>query len=177
MRASPAFSVTVERFTLWRVALALWLMATIAVLMTWAWLSAPSWSIQAGAAALVLTLVTGWAAWGQASGEPWRLHWDRQGWHCARLGATQETLAAGSVVVAMDLGVWMLLRFTDREAGRTCWIAVQRRGLEAQWHALRCAVYSPRPEAGGLPDDPSDPLHGAASGASHRASSRTDPAA
>jgi len=28
------------------------------------------------------------------------------------------------------------------------WLPVQRRGLQAHWHALRCAVYSPRPDAG-----------------------------
>jgi hypothetical protein len=56
--------------------------------------------------------------------------------------------------VAIDLGGWLLLRFyaepVRRAAGdamrrgRTpAWIAVQRRGLEADWHAIRCTVYSP----------------------------------
>jgi hypothetical protein len=41
----------------------------------------------------------------------------------------------------------MLLRFTPDAPARMTWLPVQRRGLEAQWHALRCAVYSPRPAA------------------------------
>jgi hypothetical protein len=42
----------------------------------------------------------------------------------------------------------MLLNFTPDAAARTSWLPVQRLGLETQWHALRCAVYSPRPMAG-----------------------------
>jgi hypothetical protein len=53
----------------------------------------------------------------------------------------------GNVAVVIDLGPWMLLRFTADAPPRTTWLPVQRRGLEAQWHALRCAVYSPRPVA------------------------------
>ena len=47
-------------------------------------------------------------------------------------------------------GAFMLLVLTrlhgsNRLARR--WLPVQRRGLEADWHALRCAVYSPPPVA------------------------------
>jgi hypothetical protein len=67
------------------------------------------------------------------------LRWDGQVW---RLDAVP-----GELTVAVDIGPWMLLRFTPGAGSRTRWLPVQRRGLEAQWHALRCAVYAPRPPA------------------------------
>ena len=42
----------------------------------------------------------------------------------------------------------MLLQFRAHDRShspRMIWLPVQRRGLEPQWHGLRCAVYSPRP--------------------------------
>jgi hypothetical protein len=56
----------------------------------------------------------------------------------------------GTLEVAMDLGSFLLLRLVD-ERRRSAWLPVQRRGLEAQWHALRCAVYAPAPRAAGEP--------------------------
>ena len=73
------------------------------------------------------------------------LRWDGLAWH---LGPIGDAATAGELQVVLDLGPWMLLRFgatlPDARA-RTLWLPVQRRGLEAEWHALRCAVYSPRP--------------------------------
>ena len=50
------------------------------------------------------------------------------------------------MTVAIDLGSFLLLSLVGADAG-ACrsgrWLPVQRRGLELQWHALRCAVYSP----------------------------------
>jgi len=67
------------------------------------------------------------------------LHWDGQVW--------QLDGVPGELTAAIDIGPWMLLKFTPEMPGRTSWLPVQRRGLETQWHALRCAVYSPRPAA------------------------------
>ena len=67
------------------------------------------------------------------------LRWDGQVW--------QLDAAPGKLRVAIDLGPWMLLRFSPEGQRRSHWLPVQRLGLEAQWHALRCAVYSPRPRA------------------------------
>jgi hypothetical protein len=61
------------------------------------------------------------------------------------------------VAVAIDLGGWMLLRFVPGAGGgRARWIALQRHGLEPQWHALRCAVYAPRPAALALSETGND---------------------
>ena len=67
------------------------------------------------------------------------LRWDGQVW--------QLDDVSGELTAAIDLGPWMLLKFAPEMPGRTSWLPVQRRGLETQWHALRCAVYSPRPAA------------------------------
>ncbi|MDQ6638641.1 MAG: hypothetical protein M3Z15_03120 [Pseudomonadota bacterium] len=63
---------------------------------------------------------------------------------------------AGALEVAIDLGAFLLLRLGDRRRA-SAWLPVQRRGLEGEWHALRCAVYSPPPVAGSSPTAP--PLH------------------
>jgi hypothetical protein len=55
---------------------------------------------------------------------------------------------SGTLEVAMDLGAFLLLRLVDQRR-TSAWLPVQRRGLEAQWHGLRCAVYSPPPLAVG----------------------------
>lgn len=76
------------------------------------------------------------------------LRWDGLAWH---LGPIGDAATAGELRVAIDIGPWMLLHFTSARPDarpRTLWLPVQRRGLEAQWHALRCAVYSPRPAPG-----------------------------
>ncbi len=57
-----------------------------------------------------------------------------------------EQVEPGELAVALDVGSFLLLTLTraggsDRRARR--WLPVQRRGLESDWHALRCAVYSP----------------------------------
>jgi hypothetical protein len=72
------------------------------------------------------------------------LDWDARQWRLVSAGGEE----AGEIAVAMDFGSALLLRFRPLAAPRrTRWIALSRRGLEAQWHGLRCAVYSPRPGA------------------------------
>jgi len=62
----------------------------------------------------------------------------------------------GTVEVAIELGSFLLLRLVEqRRTG--VWLPVQRRGVEGQWHALRCAVYSPPPLAAGASTAPALP--------------------
>ena len=65
-------------------------------------------------------------------------------------GAPAREPQPGTLEVAIDLGAFLLLRFgpTAPAGGRSAGCRSQRRGLERAWHALRCAVYSPRPVAG-----------------------------
>ena len=97
-------------------------------------------------AAAGLTVV--WLAAALAKVPALILRWDGQLWQIGRAGSVPDEPVPGDLVVTVDLGPWMLLRFEpavpDRRR-RVIWLPVQRRGIEPHWHALRCAVYSPRP--------------------------------
>jgi len=131
MRASAACQVSLRSFGVWRAGIAG--LTAIAVLATGAWLIespiSPALMMSAGVASLAC-IALGASLWRVPSAS---LRWDGRAWF---LDATP-----GALTVAIDLGPWMLLRFTTRAGVR--WLPVQRLGLEAQWHALRCAVYSP----------------------------------
>ena len=151
MRAAPPFQVCVERFGVWRAAVIalLAVSATVAV----AWLvtrhaSTPfGWQVAIGGVSLLL--VAGGAGLLRIS--PFCLRWDGQAWQLGPAAPAGDEPCRGSLAVALDLGAWMLLRF-EPEGGsnrrRVRWLPVQRRGLEAHWHALRCAVYCSRPVSG-----------------------------
>jgi hypothetical protein len=58
----------------------------------------------------------------------------------------------------IDLGRWLLVVFEDSTSavGRV-WLPLQRRGLEGEWHALRCALYAiPAGGDAAAGDNPSD---------------------
>jgi len=156
MRASPAFQCVLNRFGVWRAAVAGLASTAIVVLLMWlgtrtepvptsglaAWIGAML-AVPALAASLMrMPAVT--------------LRWDGQQWWLARVARSSRAAAAaqidatdGEIDVALDFGGWILLRFRPISAAPgepgSRWLPVQRRGLEAHWHALRCAVYSPRP--------------------------------
>ena len=152
MRASPAFQVVLDRFGVWRWAVIVGALSGAAALTAWlAWqpvppLPAPFQWIAVAVAFLLL-------AWGAASArvQPVSLRWDEQHWHLGPPASAGHEPRSGALRVLIDLGPWMLLRFEPADStwcrGAT-WLPVQRRGLESQWHALRCAVHSPRPQPG-----------------------------
>jgi hypothetical protein len=84
------------------------------------------------------------AALGLRAGPASALRWDGRSWW---FSSGNERALAGDVGVAIDLGAWMLLRFVPqvrRGRWRTRWVSLQRRGLEGEWHALRCIVHAAR---------------------------------
>ena len=155
MRTSPAINVVLARFGVWRTAIAL--LAAAALGAIWAWWS--TWGTEQpqntgytllAAVVLASGAVIALAAL-LASVKPTALRWDGQVWWMQRvkrgLAAGREAVA-GEIVVAIDLGMWMLLRFEPAIRGawlRCVWLPVQRGGIETEWHALRCALYSPKP--------------------------------
>ncbi len=151
MRASAPFQATIRQFGYWRAAVAVLLMASTGSMAAFALAhgeSAPlAWRIGGLVASLMIVL----AGTRLLSCQPMSLRWDSQRWHLGPESTTGEEPFAGSVDVCLDFGAWMLLRFEhDVTFGRArfSWLPVQRRGLEAHWHALRCAVYSSRPAHG-----------------------------
>ena len=146
MRASPAFQIEIQRYGAWCAAIGALRLLAAAATLAWWWSNDGSQPRALVLGVGVLAFVVIGLAGGLARVRPVRLHWDSQRWH---LGAAQPT--PGNLAIALDLGSWMLLKFEhDLTPGRrrVSWLPVQRRGLEAHWHALRCAVYCARPAPG-----------------------------
>ena len=91
-----------------------------------------------------------------------RLRWDGQRWHLSESAPRDIPESPGSLVLAFDGGGWMLLRFRRSDAVRWqpagTWLALASSDFPGDWHAWRCAVYSPRPDPAGLSAQaPADP--------------------
>jgi hypothetical protein len=158
MRGSPSCAVVVRRFVLWRWAVCIVVAASVVSLLAWLLLTPAGQSLAARIAvtfggAAVLGLGASLLRMPAAA-----LQWDGSSWTLRDLARPSAAPSAGQLDIALDLGAFLLLKFTSqRAAGRreTRWIPVERRGLEREWHSFRCAVYSPRPAAG--PADAADP--------------------
>ena len=142
MRAAPAFQVSVRCFGVWRTGVGLLAGAAVSAMVAWVAsherpISAAIW---AGAACGVSIVVL--AAMAVARQRAIELRWDGQNWQLGR-GSGEPLI--GVLGVALDLGGWILLRFTPTSSWMPFWLPVQRRGLEASWHALRCAVHAGQP--------------------------------
>lgn len=145
MRSAPAVSLRVAAAPHWRAAL-LGLAALALV-------SVGTWALQRRDVPGILAFLTVVALaahclWRARRRPAMRLSWDGDRWSLARVGQAEPQ--TGEIAVALDLGAWLLLRFQagPHSAGRPrqVWLPLQRAGLEADWHALRCALYSPRPK-------------------------------
>jgi hypothetical protein len=156
MRASPAFQCVMNRFGVWRAGIAVAASAGVVVLLVWLASRSEPTPLLGLAAWVGAMLVVPAVAVSLMRVPAVTLRWDGQQWWLARLTRSSRAAAgaqieavAGEIDVALDLGGWMLLRFRPISAARRKpspqWLPVQRRGLEVHWHALRCAVYSPRP--------------------------------
>ena len=151
MRASPAFQVVLDRFGVWRAAVLASVLTGAGVMAAWLVSqppSAPTAVLVSVAGSAIVLLVLGAGA---ARVRPVSLRWDGQLWHLGPPESAGHEPYSGALRVLLDLGPWMLLRFERADStwrARATWLPVQRRGLESQWHALRCAVYSPRPQPG-----------------------------
>jgi hypothetical protein len=151
MRASPAFRIRIARYGVWRAAVATLLAVTLLAQAAWLAGHAGQAPLVASVMLAALDFVLLGAAAGALRQVPVDLRWDTQRW---LLGPGSDATGPhpGNLTIALDLGAWMLLRFDHdappRGRRRTTWLPVQRLGLEAHWHALRCAVYCARPAPG-----------------------------
>ena len=145
MRAAPAVRITAVPSPASRRLVAPLASSAGVALSWWAggWLG---WSLPAAAAVTAGVALFAWIGAGAAlPRRPVTLDWSGRQWTLLSPPAAAED---GEIDVAMDFGPWLLLRFrTVRAPRRSRWIALQRAGLEPHWHALRCALYSPRPAA------------------------------
>ena len=143
MRDSPVFAVRVHRFEVWRSAVAAVALAALAASLAWAFATAasndePGVGVVAAIAA-ALTASTVAAALSLARVPSGMLSCRGDQWSFV---ADAGRPRSGRLRVALDLGVFLLLRLECRQR-RSMWLPVQKCGLEHDWHALRCAVYSP----------------------------------
>jgi hypothetical protein len=152
MRRAPPSEFLVSRFGWWRGAIVAAAAASALALGAWGWLERdPARTLPAvllGIATIAAAIVTAFQS------RPVRLRWDGEHWYAPAEGAGDASAAAHRLIVAVDLGPWMLLCLRpvpSAPAARTLWIPIQRRGHEAQWHGMRRAVYFPRPSVGGPP--------------------------
>ena len=147
MRESVFFEARVRRFGVWRAAILI--VGVLAISASTAWAVAMSASQAKHGATLVVALaallgvVTAWAAWSLIRVEAGVLSRHDGIWTFAPDAGAPRS---GTLEVAIDLGAFLLLRLDRGGAGP--WLPVQRRGLESQWHALRCAVYAPPASVG-----------------------------
>jgi hypothetical protein len=142
------FELRVRRFGIWRAAVVMVAGAAIAAVTAWAVALFDS-QPQSGrglvmAIAAGLSLATIGLALSLARAEAGLLTCSEGMWAFVTDRGARRT---GTIEVALDLGAFLLLRLVERR--RTIlWLPIQRRGVEAHWHALRCAVYSPPLVAG-----------------------------
>ncbi|HEX7438718.1 MAG TPA: hypothetical protein VF319_01360 [Caldimonas sp.] len=147
MRASPPIDIELNRDGLWHGAVVALVLVTGA---TWILFGDGTVPIAASAAALGCALVAAALAFSAVRSPGARLRWNGARWQLGQAAGRPGDGVEGDVAVAVDLGAWMLLRFVADavDGGGVTWLPVRRRGLEARWHALRCAVYSPRSTPG-----------------------------
>jgi len=157
MRESVFFELRLRRFGVWQVAVWLVCGAAVAAMAAWAVMTFDSQPesrrplVVAVAAGLSLAAIG--LALSLARVEGGLLSCSDGLWAFVPDTGARRT---GTVEVAMDLGAFLLLRLVERRR-TSVWLPVQRRGVEVQWHALRCAVYSPPPLAAGAPTAPALP--------------------
>jgi hypothetical protein len=162
MRTAPAIQVSLNRFGAWRAAMLVLTLFGALALGGW---QAGRDGLSAAHRGIAIVVAAGamlWLCMSLARLPAVQLAWDGQRWTLEPMAPARAEPIPGEITVSVDLVPRMLLRFRPAMSSRwVCpsWLPVQRRGPEPHWHALRCAVYSPRPldSAGRLGADASVP--------------------
>ena len=153
MRDQPAFQITLRDYSVWRAVTTL--LATSAVGVALAWAAAPGGPRNPAMLAAIAGVILGVAGLCLSQ---WRipamhLRWDQRAWQLSSSSSALDEPLGGSMLVCLDFGSWMLLRFVPegRNGWRhASWLPAQRSACVGQWHELRCALYSTRSAAEGL---------------------------
>ncbi len=148
MRTPLSCSVALRHFGVWRAAVGVLALLSVASLLGWAIAGRAQWPPEAIAAAAVAGMAAIGLAVSLARVEPGTLRLESGRWSFAPSRAAAVEPQGGQVEVALDLGSFMLLSFRPwagaGSLGARRWLPAQRRGHERDWHALRCAAFSPR---------------------------------
>ena len=148
MHAPAEFQLTVSRFGAWRGGLAVSGMVVWGSALAW-WMTTERPLLSVAACFLLLACVAATVSLHSLARLPgFVLRWDGGQWHLSRAAGEPSP---GSLQVAVDGGRWLLLHFVpDGAAHRlsaSCWLPVQRSGLEHDWHHLRSTLFTARPVA------------------------------
>ena len=149
MRTRLSCVVELRRFGVWRSAVFAVAATAIAAMAAWGGLAlanGSNGSAPIAAIAAAMAILSALLAMSLARVEPGTLACSDGGWTFTSRRGGVERVESGTLTVAVDLGSFLLLKLTSGDASRR-WLPVQRRGLQADWHALRCAVHAPRPVA------------------------------
>ena len=85
--------------------------------------------------------------------QPGQLRWDGQRWFCVGAqGMPVQPLQR--LVLALDLGLWVLLHLHPADGGHPVWRVASARGATSAWHGLRVALAA---HAGSTATDRGDP--------------------
>ncbi len=163
MQSASALQVTIRCFGVWNAALALLGLLVVAVAACWllTWHETPmAW---AGAACTALALAGLGGVFSLARWRPTVLRWDGQRWLLTDVDRGLHDSEVSSLRITLDLGGWILLKYQTKALSlcpwRSGWLPVQRRGIEAPWHLLRCALHA-RGAAEMAPNALNRPEHG-----------------
>ncbi len=141
MRAAPPVEAALDAGRLERMLIILLHALAGAVLAAWLALHAElhgAWSVLAAVvtAATLMAVLGHWLAGRALPLQPGRLRWDGQVWSC--IGAPDIPLQR--LVVALDLGLWVLLHLHPADGGHRLWRVASARGARSSWHGLRLAL-------------------------------------
>lgn len=155
MHAAPPVRMSLPRDGAWHVFVTF--CVSIAAASTTAWVVL-RWQQAADAVAMAAMSAAGiagaiaWLHGRRRDGPRGVLAWDGAAWHWS--GASSAPIA-GEVCVMVDLGVWLLLRFSPAAPNRrSAWLPVSRSAAGPLWRSWRAAVYArrPAPDALSMPD-------------------------
>lgn len=144
MRAAPAVDAALGSGRIERMLIALLYGATGAALALWGAARA-EWPddgptlapwLAAVAAASAMASAGAWLARRVLPPEPARLGWDGSAWQLRG----ERSTALSRLVVALDLGHWVLLKLAAAEGSSTLWRVASARSCGADWHGLRVAL-------------------------------------
>ena len=149
MRERLSSVVELRRFGVWRAAVFAVAATAMAAMAAWGGLAlatGSNGSALIAAIAAAMATMSALLAVSLARVEPGSLACSDGSWTFTARRGNVEHVESGALTVAVDLGSFLLLTLTRIDGSRR-WLPVQRRGLEADWHALRCAVHAPPPVA------------------------------
>jgi hypothetical protein len=142
MRAAPPVEAMLHAGRLERVLIILLHALTGAMLVGWAGLHAElggAW-VMAVCTVVVAGLMAAFGAWlaGHAlPALPGSLRWDGQTWS---LLAPGTAIPVGRLLVAVDLGSWILLHLHPADGGSGMWRVASAASARGSWHGLRVAL-------------------------------------